>query len=420
MATIKGTKKRDVLKGTLAADLILGDLGNDDLIGGKGNDTLKGGAGNDKLAGGDDNDKLSGDAGKDTLLGGNGNDRLDGGTGDDTLIGGAGNDIIIGGLGADKQSGGAGIDTIDYSGVTGGTGVNITLDGSIASADFAAGDTLSGFERAIGTAFNDIIRGSVADDVLIGGDGLDDLYGFGGSDTLLGGDGSDYLRPGDDLVADVIDGGNGADTVSYQDSTVGVQVTLFHGTGTVAAGGAMNDILVSIEKVQGSQHDDILAVNDGGFAMGADGDDTLSGSVSSNSIYTLLSTEVLIGGAGADTFIVHLNKGMDYIADFEPGLVFGPAGDKLRITASEFNNITHEPDINGASTAVRNIDEGDPIVADRASPQFIYDRGSQILYFDFDGSGSTASPLAVAYLAGYAGTLTHGGPLFSVNEYEIV
>ncbi|MFO1171894.1 MAG: calcium-binding protein [Hyphomicrobiaceae bacterium] len=420
MATIKGTKKRDVLTGTIGSDTILGDLGNDDLFGLKGNDTLKGGAGNDKLVGGDGSDKLSGEAGKDTLLGGNGNDRLDGGTGDDTLTGGAGNDTVIGGLGADKQAGGAGIDTIDYSGVTGGTGVTIFLDGVAASAGAASGDTLSGFERAIGTAYQDTMQGTSGDDILIGGDSSDNLYGSSGADTLLGGAGDDLLGPGLDALADTINGGDGIDTVVYTSSGIGVVVALSFGSGVTMGGGAANDVLISIETIFGSNFDDELTVDNGGHASGGNGDDLLSGNSGFANVGYGLTTERLTGGSGADTFLVHRGTGADYISDFIPGVALGPAGDKLRIIASEFNNIAYEPDVNGASTAVRNIGAGDPIAANRASPQFIYDQWSYTLYFDSDGTGAAANPTAVMIISGTQTTLTHGGALFSVDEYEIV
>lgn len=54
------------------------------------------------------------------------------------------------------------------------------------------------------------------------------------------------------------------------------------------------------------------------------------------------------------------------------------------------------------------------------SPQFIFDKSSSVLYFDWDGTGTDLDPLPVATLSGFTGDLTHGGPLLSVDEFQIV
>ena len=95
MATVRGTKKRDVLKGSSGSDTITGLQGADDLYGLNGNDTLNGGSENDRLFGGLGNDKLFGEAGNDSLKGEAGNDTLTGGTGNDSLIGGTGTDTAV-------------------------------------------------------------------------------------------------------------------------------------------------------------------------------------------------------------------------------------------------------------------------------------------------------------------------------------
>lgn len=77
MASLKGTKKKDILTGTNGADSMFGFAGNDVLFGGAGSDKLYGGKGIDKL------------------FGGAGNDLLDGGVGDDTIVGGKGTDTAV-------------------------------------------------------------------------------------------------------------------------------------------------------------------------------------------------------------------------------------------------------------------------------------------------------------------------------------
>jgi Ca2+-binding RTX toxin-like protein len=373
MATIKGTAKRDILKGTAAADSIYGLGGNDDLYGANGNDKLFGGAGNDKL------------------FGGAGHDRLDGGLGADTLNGGTGNDTLIGGDGADKFIGGFGSDTADYS--SGTNGLDLYLDNSFVANGAALGDTFSGIENVIGTGFDDLILGDGNANVFIGGAGSDSLHGNAGADTLLGGDGADNLLPGDDTAADIVNGGDGDDLVYYGNSSVGVTVNLETG---VTGGGAAGDVLISIEKVDGSAHDDILTVDAGGRAFGFAGNDTLSGSTTAG----VITTEVLISGNGNDQFQLHLNTGMDIIKDF----TFGQG--HILISKTEFNNVTYNT-VGIVHNIVNNITNG-VIQASVAAPQFIFDQGSSILYFDTDGTGN-AGPIAVAMLTGYTSALFNGG-----------
>ena len=375
------------------------------LFGGAGNDDLHGGAGNDTLNGGKGTDKLFGDAGDDTLNGGNG---------DDQLRGGAGNDTLNGGLGADKYNGGGGVDTADYSHVTGGTGIDLHLDNSVAATGASAGDTFSSVENVIGTDFDDKIFGTAADNKLTGGDGADQLKGGGGADTLLGGDGGDFLAPGNDLAPDIVNGGDGFDFVAYLDSASGVTVNLE----TVATGGAAaGDTLKSIEAIIGSDHDDTLTVGSGGFIAAGDGADTLSGSTISGGI--LLTSETLFGGNGSDSFLLHNGTGMDVIGDFTDGVLFGASGDQLIIKASEFAGITHQAGIFGDSTAVANIAAGAAIVATRASAQFIWDPLSSILYFDQDGTGTGFSAIPIVQIQGYHGDISHGGFL-AVDEFQII
>jgi Tol biopolymer transport system component len=76
-ATIKGTRKADVIVANAGNDVIKGLGGNDYICGGDGNDTIKAGAGNDVVVG---------EAGADKLLGGKGEDELKGGKGKDRVI----------------------------------------------------------------------------------------------------------------------------------------------------------------------------------------------------------------------------------------------------------------------------------------------------------------------------------------------
>src|SRR3954470_24293487 len=120
-------------------------------------------------------------------------------------------------------------------------------------------------------------------DQIVGTAHHDHIYAGGGNDIIKGGGG-----------ADTINGGDGRDGASYEDSDVGVQVSLVTGKGH--GGTAEGDTLISIEDLYGSKHDDQLVGNSGdNLLSGGDGNDTLKGGG---------GTDVLKGGAGDDTMMI--------------------------------------------------------------------------------------------------------------------
>jgi Ca2+-binding RTX toxin-like protein len=161
--------------------------------------------------------------------------------------------------------------------------------------------------------------GSV-DDTTSGGD--DVLIGTAGNDTLLGGDGNDVLHGGEG--DDVLDGGAGEDTVTYYDSTTGVNVDLDAGTATGADSGT--DTLVGIENAIGSDDktvsDTLTGDANDNILMGLAGDDTLNGGA---------GDDILIGGPGDD--IINGGDGNDLIignADADSSISGGDGADTFR------------------------------------------------------------------------------------------
>jgi serralysin len=123
-------------------------------------------------------------------------------------------------------------------------------------------------------------------DNIIGYGGDDLIYGFGGDDRILGGQGADWLL-----------GGEGWDTATYWNSGTGVLVDLSVGAGFF--GDAQGDVLIEIEYLEGSAHNDFLFGN--GLAnrlWGLNGNDELYGASGDDTLY---------GGVGAD----HLDGGSD-------------------------------------------------------------------------------------------------------------
>ncbi|MDQ1159332.1 Ca2+-binding RTX toxin-like protein [Sphingomonas sp. SORGH_AS 950] len=378
---IVGSTFNDTLTGSDAADTLQGGAGDDVLTGAAGADVLDGGDGRDtasyaqsadgvrvdlgtgvghggdaegdvlisieNLTGSDNDDVLIGDAAANTLSGGAGSDRLDGGAGNDVLRGGSGDDILVGGAGADTLQGGDGVDTADYS--ASGAGVSVDLSSGTALGGDAEGDTLSGIEAVVGSAYddvlvgasginrlsggagNDVIRGGAGADVLDGGvgndtldyttsaqgvtvnlatgataggdaqgdqiSGFENVTGGSGNDVLSGSSGANVLRGGmgDDVLAglggaDVLDGGDGSDTVDYSASSAGVTLDL--AAGTASGGDATGDVLASIEDAIGSAHDDVIRTAAAGSVIVA--------GAGNDVIYAGAGADTIDGGAGAD------------------------------------------------------------------------------------------------------------------------
>ncbi|HEY8581913.1 MAG TPA: calcium-binding protein [Capillimicrobium sp.] len=159
--------------------------------------------------------RADGGAGSDVLEGSEIiGDVLDGGGGTDRLLGHDGDDLLRDGddpaaPDADELDGGAGTDTVSYADREGG--VTVTLPDSPAGGEDGEGDTLRGFENAVGGEGDDELEGTAGDNALDGRFGTDHLDGLGGGDTLLGGIGNDRLHGG--AGGDRMDGGPGRDEV---------------------------------------------------------------------------------------------------------------------------------------------------------------------------------------------------------------
>ncbi|MBY8960233.1 calcium-binding protein [Pseudomonas sp. MIS38] len=280
------------------------------------------------------------------INGTNGADTLTGTSGDDEINGLAGNDLIRGSAGADKIDGGTGTDTVDYS--TSADGINVDIRsnavGLAGIGGDAQGDTLSGIEKVIGTAFNDTFNLDTATATFEGGAG-DDVYVLNGSggtvieqssggndevrsnfaqiylsanverltytgtgsftgwgnasdNVITGGVGNDFLYGG--AGADQFIGGAGIDTVGYTDSTVGVSINLKTG---VNSGIAAGDTYTGIERILGSNGNDTFVADSRVFAFdgGAGTADVVDYSTSVEAINVdIRANAVGLAGIGGD------------------------------------------------------------------------------------------------------------------------
>ena len=125
------------------------------------------------------------------------------------------------------------------------------------SATWVDADT--GEEQEGATAGADIYFGDEADNSAFGSSGSDTLIGDAGDDTLDGGEGNDTLRGG--AGDDVMRGGAGVDTVDYGDAASGVTVDITDADAQ-DTGGAGVDTLGGMERVVGSDHDDVFGFSE--------------------------------------------------------------------------------------------------------------------------------------------------------------
>ncbi|CAO4163445.1 DUF642 domain-containing protein [Methylorubrum populi] len=357
--SVVGSAYDDMLKAAASGSRLSGSGGNDTLVAGAGADSLDGGAGSDTVdysasgagivvnltatsqatpsglvasgsglggdAAGDSYaaiENVTGSAFADLLYAGSAGSQLQGGAGDDTLVAGSG---------ADTLDGGAGSDTADYSASTAGVSVNLAT--GFGSGGYAQGDTLSGIETVIGSAFADILTAAAAGSVLSGG---------GGDDTLVAGMGADTLA-----------GGGGFNTVDYSASTAGVVVNLAASgrtspLGMVAAGSglggsAAGDTYLGIQGVIGSAFADTLyAGADGGWLQGGAGSDTLMAEA---------GADTLDGGTGIDTVSYGLSTAAVAV-NLSTGVASGgyAAGDTL-LNVENLTGSAYDDSLTGSAVA---------------------------------------------------------------------
>jgi len=172
------------------------------------------------------------------------------------------------------------------------TGHDVPMSFNVTATD-ADGDTSSGTISVTTTPLKATINGDASDNLLVAGIGGETLNGQDGSDTLVGGVG-----------ADTFDGGTHTsigDTVSYQNSSVGVTVDLNLAVQS-SAGDASGDKLTGIENLIGSYFGDKLTGDGNANTLsGLDGNDTLSGGGGNDTLIGGAGDDTLIGGAGQDT-----------------------------------------------------------------------------------------------------------------------
>jgi serralysin len=346
-------------------------------------------------------------------IGGNFSDKISGNQVANILIGGNGDDVLYGGAKGDQLIGGDGMDTASY--LSDGA-IKVSLDGSIVATGTAAGDVLTSIERIIGSSNGDTLAGDAGKNSLFGKSGADKLYGRDGDDTLDGGAGNDVLCG--EAGSNTLIGGADFDLVSYFNDSA---LTLALDGIFAAAGSAADDDISQVEGISGSNTgndkvagdalinrlygnggddelygksgDDYLSGGDGkDFVSGGSGDDLVRGGSGADELFGREGADILIGGGGRD--ILSGSTGRDEYR-YESKLDFGDkitsfsSSDTFAFKASAFKNLK-KGFLKSEHLILRNTNR-----ATEKDDYFIFEKDTDRLWFDSDGSG-TKSPLLVA------------------------
>ena len=375
------------LSGNSSNNELTGNAGNNALSGGAGNDWLDGGEGADTMAGGAGDDVYvvdnTGDAV--TELAAQGIDQVDsllaaytlganvengrilaygaanmtGNTLANLLYAGSGNNVI---------DGGSGSDTLSYLYADAAVQVSLALT-SAQNTGSSGVDTVRNVEHLTGSVYDDVLSGNLNANMLDGGLGADSMAGGTGNDTYVVDNAGDIVveaaNEGTDQVnsylADytlsanveygrimsagaanmtgngianliyagdgdnVINGGAGSDTVSYNYAKAGVTVNLSLTTAQ-DTGGSGRDTLISIERITGSLFDDVLI-----------------GTIGANVFNGQVGNDMMIGGAGSDSYyvqdggdvVVEENvQGTDIVLSYLSDYTLGANVENLRLMAA--------------------------------------------------------------------------------------
>ncbi|PZP40649.1 MAG: hypothetical protein DI585_00020 [Pseudomonas fluorescens] len=173
----------------------------------------------------------------DVITGSAANDQISGGAGNDTLDGSDGDDVIYGGVGNNTLHGGSGIDQVRFDDLTTAVTVTLSSAGTGTATGTSGTSTFDGFEQVYLTNQADTITEST---------GADALFGLNGNDT--------FIMLAGDSANDTFDGGNGVDTVDYSAASANLDINLTTGIAT----GLGTDTLVSIENIVGGSGNDTV------------------------------------------------------------------------------------------------------------------------------------------------------------------
>ena len=216
------------------------------------------------------------------------------------------------------------------------------------------------------------------------------------SNTINGLDGNDTIIAGTGKTNDILDGGIGMDTISYEQATSLVTIDLSNTSSQVTTGSG-SDTITGFENLTGSKYNDTLnGDSNSNIILGGAGNDTIN----SNG-----GNDTLDGGAGNDIFIFDQVLSIDNIDTI---LNFSSVYDTIKIDDSIFDVFTNLGTIlqgNLFSSIDGSASDGDDYI--------LYNTTTGELSYDNDGSGSSAA-LVFATL----GTTLH--PTISYTDFIVI
>ncbi|MGF6692128.1 Ca2+-binding RTX toxin-like protein [Metapseudomonas resinovorans] len=391
---LTGSSFNDTLTGTVGANILDGGAGADTMLGGDGSDIYYVDNTADVVsetnvaaAGGIDtiysylaiSELLRGGAVENLRLLSTGTANGIGNQLDNTLFAGVGNNILDGVFGND---------TVSYLYATAAVTVSLAITTNQETGG-SGRDALREFDNLTGSRFNDTLTGDAQANTLDGGVGVDSMTGGDGSDfyyvdntgdivsetnavAATGGIDTVYSRAGAYTLGanvenlrllatgaangtgntlnntvfsgagnNVLNGGAGADTVSYLHSTAGVSASLAITTAQ-ATGGSGSDTLLNFENLIGSRFNDILTgtaaanILDGGV-----GADRMAGGDGSDIYYV-----DNLGDIVSETNAVAATGGIDTVYSALGTYALGANVENLRLLATGIAN--------GAGNALNN------------------------------------------------------------------
>jgi Ca2+-binding RTX toxin-like protein len=313
-------------------------------------EVFAGGEHTDRVLGMAGADEIATAAGDDLIAGGAGNDVLDGGSGNDTYVYnlGDGNDRIHDESGIDRIVFGTGIEPSSISVTLGASRVFLSVGGStlemvhaggigegdlpVDRLEFSSGTTIA-IADLTGTAT--AATGSAGGETLAGNGAANTLRGGAGDDLLMGGAGNDVyeflLGDGIDRIRDEPTGGE-TNVIRFGPGISPDMLTLGSGSLQIRVGEGGDAIhleSVDANDIFGTHDVDLFVFEDGTqltyaelVARGLDvfgtpGDDFLTGSNVADRIRGQAGDDLLLDGAGADTYFFARGDGGDTIVGFD-------------------------------------------------------------------------------------------------------
>ncbi|MEE1656495.1 calcium-binding protein [Microvirga sp. CF3062] len=275
--------------------------------------------------------------------------------------------------------------------------VEMNTDATRINDDRFVGSTAG--ERVTAGVGRDLLYGNAGNDYLDGGDGIDVLDGGEGNDTLIGGggEGPNILKGGNgndvykfnEKVDIIIDTG-GLDSRMVSKTTAMSSKDKLEGLAADEAVGGKSINLTGNDKANllvGHAGKNMLkGMNGNDIIEGRGGNDQLDGGAGNDQLFGGQGNDKLTGAAGRDTF--HFDTALG--GNVDKIVSFSAKDDRIALDRDIFTALSGSK----LSTSAFYIGAK----AKDAGDQIIYNKASGALYYDADGTGTSAAAIKFATL----------------------